>query len=81
MQTNDVYVYFACTGVFALLYAYAILKYVQSFLTKAEFKVFFVLSAVAAAGVIFLSVVGLTWAGKYTSFCPYDFQFLPLTSC
>ncbi|XP_033732994.1 dolichyl-diphosphooligosaccharide--protein glycosyltransferase subunit STT3B-like [Pecten maximus] len=53
----------ASAGVFALLYAYAILRYVQSFLTKAEFKMFFFLSATAAAGIIFLAVVGLTWAG------------------
>ena len=52
------------SGVFALLNAYAFLKYIQSFLTKAEFKAFFVLAAAAAAGVIFLAVVGLTWAGR-----------------
>ncbi|KAL5010508.1 hypothetical protein ScPMuIL_012813 [Solemya velum] len=53
----------ASAGVFALINAYAILKYVQSFLTKAEFRYFFFLAATGAAGVIFLTVVGLTWAG------------------
>lgn len=52
------------SGVFALLNAYSVLKYVQSFLTKAEFKFFFIVSVGLAAGVIFLAVVGLTWAGK-----------------
>ena len=56
---------FLCfSGVFALLNAYAFLKYIQSFLTKSEFKAFFVLAAAGAAGVIFLTVVGLTWAGR-----------------
>ncbi|XP_052803659.1 dolichyl-diphosphooligosaccharide--protein glycosyltransferase subunit STT3B-like [Mya arenaria] len=53
----------ASAGVFALLNAYAILKYLQSFMTKAEFKMFFLAAVGAAAGIIFLAVVGLTWAG------------------
>ncbi|XP_053408984.1 dolichyl-diphosphooligosaccharide--protein glycosyltransferase subunit STT3B-like [Mercenaria mercenaria] len=53
----------ASAGVFALLNAYALLKYVQSFLTKSEFKFFFIMSVGLAAGLIFLAVVGLTWAG------------------
>ena len=61
---NEAHFLLSISGVFALLNAYALLKYIQSFLTKAEFKAFFVLSATAAAGVIFLAVVGLTWAGK-----------------
>ena len=52
------------TGVFALVNAYSLLKYVQSFLTKSEFKFFFIASVGLAAGVIFLGVVGLTWTGK-----------------
>ena len=57
---------------FALLNAYALLKYVQSFLTKSEFKAFFFIAAAAAAGFIFLTVVGLTWAGKYCLLRPSD---------
>ncbi|XP_052252612.1 dolichyl-diphosphooligosaccharide--protein glycosyltransferase subunit STT3B-like [Dreissena polymorpha] len=53
----------ASAGVFALLNAYSLLKYIQSFLTKAEFKFFFIVAVGAAAGLIFLAVVGLTWAG------------------
>ncbi|KAH3704660.1 hypothetical protein DPMN_079719, partial [Dreissena polymorpha] len=52
----------ASAGVFALLNAYSLLKYIQSFLTKAEFKFFFIVAVGAAAGLIFLAVVGLTWA-------------------
>ena len=52
-------------GVFALLHAYAALKYLQSFMTKSEFRSFFLLAIAAAAGLVFLGVVGLTWAGTY----------------
>lgn len=51
------------TGVFALLNAYAFLKYIQNFLTKAEFRYFFFAAVTAAAAVVFVAVVGLTWAG------------------
>lgn len=53
----------ASAGVFALLQAVALLKYLQNFLTKSEFRVFFFFAASVAAGVVFLTVVGLTWAG------------------
>ncbi|XP_046991933.1 dolichyl-diphosphooligosaccharide--protein glycosyltransferase subunit STT3B [Schistocerca americana] len=53
----------AATGVFALLMAVAFLKYLQSILSKAEFKYFFTVSALASAGIVFLTVVGLTYAG------------------
>ncbi len=49
---------------FALLNAYAALCYIQSHLTKSEFRYFFIISIVGAAGIVFLTVVGLTWAGK-----------------
>ena len=52
-----------CSGVFALLQAVAALKYLQNFLTKSEFKLFFFFAASVAAGVVFLTVVGLTWMG------------------
>merc|ERR1719225_2053423 len=53
----------ASAGVFALLQAVAFLKYLQQYLTKSEFKSFFLLVGVAAAGIGFVVMVGLTWAG------------------
>merc|ERR1712150_89978 len=53
----------AAAGVFALLQAVAISNYLKNFLTKSEFKYFFFLASSIAAGIVFLSVVGLTWAG------------------
>merc|ERR1719507_1363237 len=53
----------AAAGIFALLQAIAFLKYLQNFLTKSEFKSFFLLVGVAAAGIGFVVMVGLTWAG------------------
>jgi len=53
----------AAAGVFALVNAYAFIKYVQSFLSKAEFRQFFMAAVTIAASVVFVGVVGLTWAG------------------
>jgi len=53
----------ASAGVFALLNAVAFLKYLQRFLTKTEFRNFFILASAAAAGFVFVTVVGLTYAG------------------
>ena len=53
----------ASAGVFALLQAIALLKYLQNYLTKSEFKTFFFFAATCAAGLVFLTVVGLTMAG------------------
>ncbi|XP_005095974.1 dolichyl-diphosphooligosaccharide--protein glycosyltransferase subunit STT3B [Aplysia californica] len=53
----------AAAGVFALLNAYAFLKYIQNFLTKSEFRYFFIAAVTFAAAVVFVAVVGLTWAG------------------
>ena len=50
-------------GVFALLQAVAISNYLKNFLTKSEFKYFFFMASSVAAGLVFLTVVGLTWAG------------------
>ena len=52
----------ASAGVFALLQAVAVLKYLQTFLNKSEFKYLF-LAGLGAAGAVLLTVVGLTWAG------------------
>jgi len=57
---------FIFLGVFALLQAWAFLKYLQSFMSKSDFKnfqFFFFVFAAGAAGLIFLTVVGLTWLG------------------
>lgn len=48
---------------FALLNAVAVLKYMQSVMSRAEFRHFFIVAAGSAAGVVFLAVVGLTWMG------------------
>jgi len=53
----------ASAGVFALLQAVAFLNYLRGFLTKSDFKVFFLTAGTAAAGLVFTAVVGLTWAG------------------
>ena len=58
---NCVYVF---AGVFCLLFAYAAIVYVQSRLTKAEFRHFFFLAVVGSAGAVFLTVIGLTYAGE-----------------
>lgn len=64
-KTDDGFVSlcFPLAGVFALLQAVAFLKYVQSFLSKTEFKYFFFVATALAAGAVFVTVVGLTWAG------------------
>merc|ERR1740128_1242072 len=53
----------ASAGVFALLQAVAFIKYIQTYLTKKEFKYFFFTAGVVAAGLVFAVVVGLTWLG------------------
>jgi len=54
-----------CVGVFFLLFAYAAIVYIQSRLTKSEFRHFFFVAIVGAAGFVFLSVIGLTYAGRW----------------
>jgi dolichyl-diphosphooligosaccharide--protein glycosyltransferase len=53
----------ASAGVFLLLNAFAFLKYIQSFLTRSEIKMFFFTAITSIAGVVFLGVVLLTYAG------------------
>merc|ERR1712227_35439 len=53
----------ASAGVFALLQAVAFIKYIQTYLTKKEFKYFFFTAGIVAAGLVFAVVVGLTWLG------------------
>lgn len=51
-------------GVFALLQAYAFLQYLRDRLTKQEFQTLFFLGVSLAAGIVFLSVIYLTYTGK-----------------
>ncbi|XP_066143522.1 dolichyl-diphosphooligosaccharide--protein glycosyltransferase subunit STT3B [Euwallacea fornicatus] len=53
----------AAAGVFALLFAVAVLKYLQSMMTKSEFKSLVIWGGLVAAGLVFATVVGLTYAG------------------
>ncbi|KAH7643793.1 hypothetical protein HUG17_6155 [Dermatophagoides farinae] len=53
----------ASAGVFALLQAYAFLKYLQGFVSKSQLKTFFITAIIGFAGLVFLSVVALTYAG------------------
>lgn len=46
-----------------MLNAVAFLKYLQRFLSKQEFRHFFLIAGVAAAAIVFAAVVGLTYAG------------------
>lgn len=48
---------------FALLFAVGTLKYLQTMLSKAEFKSLVIFGGLISAGVVFLTVVGLTYAG------------------
>ena len=58
----------ASAGVFVLLQAVLVLKYVQNYMSKAEFKYFFLMAGSIAAGLVFLTVVALTWAAGGTGF-------------
>jgi len=53
----------AAAGVFALLQGYAFLMYIREKLSKKEFFYLFNFAIVGVAGVVFLGVVGLTYAG------------------
>ncbi|MPC12576.1 Dolichyl-diphosphooligosaccharide--protein glycosyltransferase subunit stt-3 [Portunus trituberculatus] len=49
-------------AIFALMFTYY-LWYLQSVMSRAEFRHFFLVAAGTAAGLVFLVVVGLTWMG------------------
>lgn len=51
------------SGVFALLQAYAFLQYLKDRLTRQEFQTLFFLGVSLAAGVVFLTVIYLTYTG------------------
>ncbi|XP_058961163.1 dolichyl-diphosphooligosaccharide--protein glycosyltransferase subunit STT3B [Pocillopora verrucosa] len=53
----------AAAGTFALLQAYAFLVYVRSKVSWTDFKNIFVFAVVAVAGLVFVAVIFLTYAG------------------
>ncbi|CAG9830193.1 unnamed protein product [Diabrotica balteata] len=53
----------AAGGVFALMFAVGALKYLQSMMSKSEFKSFVIFGGLISAAVVFLGVVLLTYAG------------------
>jgi len=53
----------AAAGVFALLQAVAFVKYVQTYLSKAEFKYFFFMAGSITAAAVIAVLIGLSWAG------------------
>ncbi|KAK4304278.1 hypothetical protein Pmani_023767 [Petrolisthes manimaculis] len=53
----------AAAGVFALLNAWAVLRYLQSVMTKADLTHFFLGVLCVGAGGVLLVVMGLTWIG------------------
>ncbi|GJQ66306.1 hypothetical protein Trydic_g4351 [Trypoxylus dichotomus] len=53
----------AASGVFALSVAVAVLKYLQSILSKSEFKSLFIFGVLTSSTLVFLTVVILTYAG------------------
>jgi dolichyl-diphosphooligosaccharide--protein glycosyltransferase len=53
----------AAAGVFALLQGYAFLIYMREKLSKKEFFYLFNVAIIGVAGIVFLAVVGLTYAG------------------
>lgn len=61
----DVNKSFLILGVFALLQAYAFIQYLRDRMSKKEFMYLFNFAIVGVAGVVFLAVVGLTYAGRW----------------
>eukprot|EP00090_Calanus_glacialis_P006374 TRINITY_DN1496_c0_g1_i1.p1 TRINITY_DN1496_c0_g1~~TRINITY_DN1496_c0_g1_i1.p1 ORF type:complete len:773 (-),score=209.57 TRINITY_DN1496_c0_g1_i1:434-2752(-) len=53
----------AAAGVFALLQAVAFVKYVQTYLSKAEFRYFFFMAGAIVAAIVIALGVALAWAG------------------
>ncbi|KAA0703550.1 Dolichyl-diphosphooligosaccharide--protein glycosyltransferase subunit STT3B [Triplophysa tibetana] len=53
----------AAAGVFALLQAYSFLQYLKDRLTRQEFQTLFFLGVSLAAGLVFLTVIYLTYTG------------------
>lgn len=60
---RDITILVFSTGVFALLIAVAFLKYLQTMLSKSEFKSLFIFGGLISAAVVLLTVIALTYAG------------------
>lgn len=59
---------FLCfSGTFALLQAYAFLVYLRTKISWTDFKNIFVFAVVTVAGLVFVGVILLTYAGMYHS--------------
>lgn len=61
---------FSVSGVFALLQAYAFLQYLKDRLTRQEFQTLFFLGVSLAAGIVFLTVIYLTYTGRLAPLPP-----------
>ncbi len=61
--TQSLTIYVSCTGTFVLLHALGFLKYIQVRLSSRQFRQLFTWLVVLAAALVFLGVVGLTYAG------------------
>lgn len=64
----------ASAGVFVLIQAYAFLKYLQSIMSKAQFKIYLLAGSAIVAGLVFTTVIVLTqlgyiapWSGRFYS--------------
>lgn len=55
--------FFYYPGVFCLIQAYSFMKYLRDHMTKSEFKYLFNFAIIGFAGLVFLSVVALTYLG------------------
>ena len=60
-------------GTFALLQAYGFLVYIRSKVSWTDFKNIFIFAVVAVAGLVFIAVIFLTYAGKQC--IPHHFNF------
>lgn len=69
---------FSVSGVFALLQAYAFLQYLKDRLTRQEFQTLFFLGVSLAAGIVFLTVIYLTYTGRRAPLPPAGRGFLLL---
>lgn len=59
--------FFCFSGTFALLQAYAFLVYLRTKISWTDFKNIFVFAVVTVAGLVFVAVIFLTYAGMYHS--------------
>ena len=79
--------YFKCyiccisAGVFVLLQVYAFLQYLKDRLTRQEFQTLFFLGVSVAAGVVFLSVIYLTYTGWFKLYFRWLVDRLALSYC